>query len=109
MRCRVGDLAYVTSQAETPGLAGRFVIVEKLVLSGDFEIYGEWWVDIDKPSWVCRPASGGLLPHQRLDGAIGFIPKRLIPDSILIPIRDPGDDATDEMVERVGKPQEVTA
>lgn len=30
-------------------------------------------------------------------------------DENLRPIRDPGDDATDEMVERVGKPQEVTA
>lgn len=31
------------------------------------------------------------------------------PDSILMPIRDPGDDAVDEMLLRVGKPEGVTA
>lgn len=30
-------------------------------------------------------------------------------DHRLRPIRDPGDDAVDQMVERVGKPNEVTA
>lgn len=109
MNCKPGDLAYVTSQAETPGLAGRFVIVEQLVQSRDFTVCGEWWIDIDEPSWVCSPADGGTLPHQRLDGEVGFIRRRVIPDAILRPIRDPGDDATDEMVLIAGKPQEVTA
>lgn len=31
------------------------------------------------------------------------------PDEILMPLRDPGDDAVDEVLLRVGKPEGVTA
>jgi hypothetical protein len=67
-----------------------------------------------KGVWLCEPTLGpfwfvkpiGFTPFDcKTDGDGCF----LFPDARLRPIRDPGDDAVDEMVLRVGKPQEVTA
>lgn len=55
----------------------------------------------------------GVIPDdcweiEPLCGPLGHVYSR-ISDSALRPIRDPGDDAIDEMVLIVGKPSEVTA
>jgi hypothetical protein len=109
MNCKKGDLAYVTSGAKTPSLAGRFVIVERAAPYGDVRLSGELWVGVDTPAWICRGANGGDLPCQRLDGSTYSMPRRLIDDAILRPIRPQPDDAVDEVIQRIGTPHKETA
>lgn len=83
MNCKPGDLAvvaYVTSN-EIPRHLGR--IVRCLQLDGHF-----------REAWITEPE---------------LEPGRSVYDRVLRPIRDPGDDATDEMVQLLGKPTEVAA
>jgi hypothetical protein len=96
LNCKPGDLAYVVnSGVQTPGLAGRFVVVERFA-SGIECIDGLRFVT-GYASWVCRAAGGGNLPAMGLlDGQIVNVERRVIEDAILRPIRDPGDDAQDE-------------
>lgn len=86
MRCRPGDLVVCVWSA-FPELVGRVFNVTRV---------SHIWPDC----WVTSPP-------QFTDGdssvAVVFV------DHHLRPLRDPGDDATDEMVLIAGKPQEVTA
>jgi hypothetical protein len=101
MNCRPGDLAWVTSKAVTPFLAGRFVIVESSAGADIVEVDGELFLG-GEPGWVCVAADGGLLPIQKLlDDSVDWVRRRVISDCVLRPIRDPGDDAVDQMVDRV--------
>lgn len=55
-------------------------------------------------AWIVDPPlPGGVIIHH--DG-IWKLPE-WIADASLAPIRDPGDDATDEMLQLLGKPNEV--
>jgi len=108
LRCRQGDLAVVTGPCQTPGLRGRFVIIERRTYGGEV-IEGLRAMPGDEPTWLCRAASsGGTLPraavHPRT-GAIVYTPSpvRIIADAILTPIRPvPGED---EMLRLAGKPR----
>lgn len=85
MNCKKGDLAVIVISAA--GNEGRIVRCVGLTESRMFHIFrGPRWL-IDKPV----PDSLG-----------GFIDS--IADANLRPIRDPGEDATDEMVALLGKP-----
>lgn len=102
MNVRKGDLAYVTSGSRTPGLAGRFVIVEEF-FDGPDEVEGDFYLGEGGPSWVCRSAqNGGRLPVVSRPYTPGQPVKmrmrRVIMDEILRPIRDPGDDAVDKVL-----------
>lgn len=94
MNCKPGDLAMVV-KGRSVGVVCTCIrlasIGETLDLGYDVELDGPMWVT-DKSfqstwgDWDC-----------------------LMFDDFLRPLRDPGDDAVDEMVERVGKPEGIPA
>lgn len=93
-RCRQGDLAIVVRSM--CGNEGRIV---KCIARYDgifVELNGE--IVLINPSWVIEPH----LPT--ITGGRSWA----IADENLRPIRDPGDDAIDEIIQRVGKPSDVT-
>jgi hypothetical protein len=88
MNCKPGDLAVIVKVGPlAKGLLGRFVTV----LRPHKDSLGVYW-DYEP-----------LL--QTVDGYV----VAAVEDECLRPIRDPGEDAVDEMVQKLGKPQEVTA
>ena len=87
LRCKPGDLAIVVAGADLdPPYMGAIVRVARL---------SSHWVD----AWELEPPC--------IDSVDGF--EVHVPDHHLKPIRDHGDDATDEMVQLLGKPEGVTA
>jgi hypothetical protein len=96
MRCRPGDLAVVVGPGvETPGLLGRFVIVEEVWPSEGGVLHGVLHDPYLPLTWVCRSAvSGGLLPVVLDDfTTVVHVPRRAIADAILRPIRpNEGED-----------------
>jgi len=114
MNCKKGDLAYVVGPCPTPGLSGRFVVVERRRAGAEIFISVEGQLarlDGDEPCWVCRPASGQTLPWVCIgglwDGKVFEFEERPIADSALRPIRDTDDE--DEMLRIVGKPEPIGA
>jgi hypothetical protein len=103
MNCKPGDLAIVI-RGRSGKNDGKIVRVIR-PSSGNQSAGGWTWVHYpeDGPAWMCE---GGDLytGNGNLAGNIGFFR-----DSSLKPIRDPGDDAVDEMVQKLGKPEGVTA
>jgi hypothetical protein len=90
LRCRPGDLAAVVFAPHPNEWAiGRIVKV-----TACFEFAGEWY-------WRYE--------GERLTSPLTGRTAHEVEDLYLRPIRDPGDDATDEMVQLLGKPQEVAA
>lgn len=94
MNCKPGDLAYIVRSEE--GNSRRFVTVEFDSRRRD---HNDHW-------WVCTSTSD-VFSYR--DGMIRAGQKFLVADSTLRPIRDPGDDAVDETIQRLGKPKGVTA
>jgi len=97
LRCKPGDLAVVVGPGvETPGLLGRFVVVERQDHPGMEFMPGKVASAIDdRTAWICRSATDGeLLPAMRDDGEVHQLPHRPIADSILRPIRP--NDGEDE-------------
>ena len=106
LNCKPGDLAYVTAAAETPGLAGRLVIVEELAPAPPFSCDGLMYGPVLGAAWICRSASrGATLPvAAEWFGLVRHVFLRPIHDDILRPIGKPGDHATDEMLLIAGLP-----
>lgn len=108
MRCRVGDLAVIRGLRIDTQDNGRLVEVLAIIPEGPLE-----WED---PSGVIHnlvtpaPSVGVVAMGSPFvwDGAISC-KYAIFRAANVFPIRDPGDDATDEMVLIAGKPQEVTA
>ena len=93
MNCKPGDLALVLSNVRTRSVGIADLIVKVTELTVNF------W---DVPSW-------------RFDCSPRFSPSgepvTVIPDEMLRPLRDPGDDAQDETLQWLQVPttEEVTA
>ena len=103
MNCKPGDLALlVNSDFETN--IGKLVKVLKTSDESTPEI----------PEWECE-AIGFLRSYQYIDDFLlcerPTNPGELIDieDRDLRPIRDPGDDAVDEVIQRMGTPHKETA
>lgn len=109
MNCKEGDLAYVIDPCDTPGLSGRFVIVERLHAAHEvFDSVGvggpRYTLKHHAPCWVCKPADGTTLPWLNSDTGKTFdFKERPIDDAGLRPIRD--SDGEDEMLCIAGKPE----
>lgn len=84
MNCRPGDLAVVVKAKLDPNQLGKIVTV----LEWDTLFLG-WKVS----------------PPIITDGS----PWMAVADHALRPIRDPGDDAVDEVIQRIGTPHKETA
>lgn len=91
MNCQPNDFCRVLNNPVTAlgGIADRFVTVMALDQN-----------QCSEPAWIIE---GGAFRTVQ-----GF-KVQCIPDKWLKPIRDPGDDAVDEMVRKVGTPEGVPA
>jgi len=105
MNCQKGDLAILINGIDAPENVGALVrVVRCIVLDGEF-------------CWLFKEASRPLAFYgehnkKHFHSSSSELPDDVAPvleDRVLMPVRDPGDDATDEMVLIAGKPQEVTA
>lgn len=92
MNCKPGDLARVINSkaALDCGFSDKILKVTKL----SKEPNGIFYWEFCGPALLCRCGCCGLVD--------------LIADDQLRPIRDPGDDATDEMIVLLGKPEKET-
>lgn len=84
MNCKPGDLAVVVRARFDPSHLGKIVSVV------------EW--DDEAGGWKVDPPI-----------MTAGIPWRAVADHALRPIRDPGDDAVDEMIQRIGVSHGVPA
>lgn len=100
MNCKPGDTARIIFTPEFPENQGKLVHVE----SAGF--YPGYWT----ATALCRisTANTNYDPRKR---EVGPGHRLQIADCILRPVRDPGDDAVDEIILRLGKPthDEVSA
>lgn len=90
LNCRKDDLAFIVS-ATTPETLASIGHVCRCVEQVNNPISGE-------PGWLIDPPvqiAGEVFPHCL--------------DRVMRPIRDPGEDAVDQMVLLCGLPQEVAA
>jgi hypothetical protein len=95
MNCKPGDLAvYVGGHLSNPRNVGR--IFQVLRRGNDWHGQISWWV---------KPAGEAYSP-TRLKW---MSEEGEVLDKLLRPIRDPGDDATDETLLWVGSPHKETA
>lgn len=93
-RCKRGDLAFIREGA----FAGHFVTVVELdtdLLPDQLEVDGVWWL------CECHGAVVDAFRNTLRPGD-----HAAIHDENLVPIRDPGDDAQDELLRPL--PEEVT-
>lgn len=106
LRCRPRDLAVVVGPGvETPGLLGRFVVVDRAARTGertDLLIYSGPGI----AAWVCRPAAAGATLPIRHQGGVLEMRERVITDHILRPIRP--SDGEDETLQWAGKPKDLS-
>lgn len=101
----------IVGAKEAPQNNGRIVEVVRAFLPG------ELWCNNtklgDAPSWIVRSVGTPLVIKTKnvLTGKSWFrlVQERPYSDRCLRPIRDPGDDAVDEMMQLTGMPGEVTA
>lgn len=98
MNCKPGDLAIVVKS--WAGNEGKIVRCIKLDSRRSF-------FDNVSPDGVTPPEPIWIIDKHLLgcDGSFSDY----IADSQLRPIRDPGEDAVDETIQRLGKPEAVTA
>jgi hypothetical protein len=97
-RCRVGDLAVIIADDhESQSNIGKFVHVMGKPNPEEYQLYGgeEW--ECASESWLMTKGDEGFMLAPPGD-SIAFS------DADLRPIRDPGDDAVDETIQRLGTP-----
>lgn len=86
MNCKPGDLAVIVRPGTTARNLGKLVSVKH-----QSQIWGPGWWFIETLS-PCHGTNGDRMTCGAIE------------DSRLRPIRDPGDNATDEMVQLLGSP-----
>lgn len=94
MNCKPGDLARVISIPQTRGTGLDDVIIKVTHLDGVTD-------DGTLPAWAYE---GPKLTHRK-GPTVGRV-VTAIADHVLRPIRDPGEDAVDEMLLRIPSPSE---
>ena len=94
MKCRVGDLCVVTNDLEEPANNGRFVTIVGVADRCQYTVAVDW---------ECVAATVVYLEGEWASRDFAYR------DAELTPIRDPGEDATDEMVQLLGSPSAVPA
>lgn len=108
---KAGDLAIIVGAQMCPENNGRIVEVVRPFLPG--EVWGNSVLPTNRPSWIVRSV-GSPLACAFTNALTGqtrteYRPERPYGDRLLRPIHNPGDDAVDEMVQIVGKPEGVKA
>lgn len=105
MRCRPGDLAVVIGYLHLDANLGMLVDVLRPAVPGQPVAHGTYQGTGE--GWVIRRAGGGKMKGWNVLGFPMDVDEACIKDCHLMPIRDPGDDAKDELLRPL--PQEVTA
>jgi len=105
---RPGDLAIIVNTTIHPeGMNGRIVVCERRVIPGE-TLHGIRLRFSRTNDWIISPVGGGTLPFlPTKQNPVRHLPSRPLGAQFLRPIRDPGDDAVDEMVLLLGKPQTI--
>lgn len=119
MNCVQGDLAYAKYPVTEPTLINRMLIVDRAYdggKAGGVQVRKEDFNRVG-PCWVVRSAVAG----ETLPMVIGYYnqfglihketvqkPEIALPDAWLRPIRDPGEDAKDEMLRPLPHQLEIT-
>lgn len=93
MNCKPGDLAVIVACPPVPDAVGK--VVECVRFVGQYLVEGVTYTDVWELRWGDKDA-------REIWGTEGWG----CPDEWLRPIRDPGEDATDEMLLLVGRPNE---
>lgn len=96
MNCRPGDLAYIVAPFFSGG-RGRVVQVVRTATAEDFFARK---INQMPSVWLCV---GDIVTQW------GAYRETLIGDECLRPIRDPGDDAIDEILQRFPSPAQLEA
>jgi hypothetical protein len=95
MNCKPGDLAVIIKDKYSPADIGKIV---EVLHEGEHE-----WEDAEGFHWyvrsVCGPMEVRVYVGEEFSGNLHYDHEAHIPDSCLKPIRDPGEDATDETLE----------
>lgn len=108
MNCKPGDLAVITGERpgiSPDGLTGLFVtVLYRAPDNGTVTAPDGTHINGGFGCWLCE-ASRAVRVLAINDG--GYVSRKylVVWDGWLRPIRDPGDDAVDEMVLLVGKPR----
>ncbi|MGC4396010.1 hypothetical protein [Hydrogenophaga sp. T2] len=92
MNCKPGDLAVIVRASDRFEHAWVGRVIRVTHLSG-----------VGLTGLPCWAYEGPRLHHRLFGDATA------IADEVLRPLRDPGDDAVDEVLRRIGSPNEVTA
>lgn len=95
MNCKPGDFAMIVA-ASRMGHAGKIVRVVRLASADDLKAIG---LKFEPSVWVLDT------PLMTVCGFEVALQK----DAWLRPIRDPGDDAVDEVIQRIGTPHKEVA
>lgn len=101
-RCRVGDLAVIIKSVS--GNEGKIVRCVKLHNSKTHDVDG---LRVDPRNGVRWVIETPLIGRDMLTWR--EVPLYTVPDASLRPLRDPGDDAQDEMIQLLGKPESIPA
>lgn len=92
MRCKVGDVCVIVNDMEEPSNNGRFVTIKASVDPDRYRL---------PVHWECEAHTAVFLNGRWLDSGFGYR------DAELCPIRDPGPDAIDETIQRLGTPMDM--
>lgn len=100
MNCKPGDIAYTVAPYVR---CGRGYVVRVIRRAAEVEVFGpaRFTQPLGGVAWVCE---GSVMMDT------GFLePMTAIDDSCLRPIRDPGEDAVDETLQRLPAPREAVS
>lgn len=100
MNCEPGDLAVIVNPL-SPNY-GRFVNVLRAPEPSELD----WW-SMEGPTWIVEAIGAPLIVVNGIHCGLKAI--RPFTDAALRPVRDPGEDAVDEIIQLLGSPALVTA
>lgn len=100
MNCKPGDLAVIVARSKN---YGRIVSVLRPYAGEDIN-GSEYHVQAGVKYWVVEAVGAPLIVRQDF-GPDLLERQHVARDSRLRPIRDPGDDAVDETLQRIGAPR----
>lgn len=108
MNCKPGDIAIVVRSAKPENIGALVRVLRRFFapvsVGCAYEAFGaKWLANEESPMWVVE-AIGRPLVCSHSQQTLRIRPWA---DYGLRPIRDPGDDAVDEMLRIAGRPDEI--
>jgi hypothetical protein len=91
LNCKPGDLAYTVAPVRIDKRGRTYRVLRESAVEDHVRLNFGWSYSL--PCWLCEDAEG----------------ETIFADMSLRPIRDPGEDAVDEILQLVGSPNKVAA